>query len=473
MIRLVAYRLFAVSLLLASLTTHANTIKIPLSGTGEVPSSFGLSVNPALLENGEITVGNQKTQQFTITHTGNADSQNIEILSVEVGGQDSYDFSADYAGYNTLNAGSTIDFSVTFTPVTLGYKKAFLRIEHSGENSPHLVLMTGVGIDVPASELRITDNNLDFGTIEVDLNPGQSVNIVTTMTSTIAGQKAAQLVIDHDGSNPTVRVNLQGAVQLPPEPGTDTDPGTDNFTGIPNTDPNALTSPDSITNHNDDGTVNNAVDGRLVTGILVAGTAARPEIFVASADPRMAAGPSGNDSNLDTNSVIISKLTRNGKNWAKNDIVRGLPRSEENHVGNGMQLSANGNTLYIAMGGHTNMGRPSNNFAGLPEYALSAAIVEIDLNQIGDNTYDLPTLDDEDRAGVDDSNDPFGGNNGKNMAILDNNSPVSIYAPGFRNSYDLLLTDDGRMYTVDLAATRTRPAVARKTHSMNQTPSHR
>jgi len=524
MIRLVAYRLFAVSLLLASLTTHANTIKIPLSGTGEVPSSFGLSVNPALLENGEITVGNQKTQQFTITHTGNADSQNIEILSVEVGGQDSYDFSADYAGYNTLNAGSTIDFSVTFTPVTLGYKKAFLRIEHSGENSPHLVLMTGVGIDVPASELRITDNNLDFGTIEVDqnatksvtltnagadgypvinifsafiegdntdsflsdfantvsLNPGQSVNIVTTMTSTIAGQKAAQLVIDHDGSNPTVRVNLQGAVQLPPEPGTDTDPGTDNFTGIPNTDPNALTSPDfltsklnnatlknptsiqfgpngnlyvaerdgyiweyevertstnnSITNHNDDGTVNNAVDGRLVTGILVAGTAARPEIFVASADPRMAAGPSGNDSNLDTN---------------KNDIVRGLPRSEENHVGNGMQLSANGNTLYIAMGGHTNMGRPSNNFAGLPEYALSAAIVEIDLNQIGDNTYDLPTLDDEDRAGVDDSNDPFGGNNGKNMAILDNNSPVSIYAPGFRNSYDLLLTDDGRMYTVD------------------------
>ena len=179
------------------------------------------------------------------------------------------------------------------------------------------------------------------------------------------------------------------------------------------------------------------------------GTANKPEIFVASADPRQAAGPSGNDSNLDTNSVIISKLTKNGNNWSKDDLVRGLPRSEENHVGNGMQLSANGNTLFIAMGGHTNMGIPSNNFAGIPEYAYSAAILEINLGQIGNNTYDLPTLDDEDRPGNVDNNDPFGGNNGKNMAILESNGPVKIYAPGFRNAYDLLLTAQGRMYTVD------------------------
>lgn len=85
----------------------------------------------------------------------------------------------------------------------------------------------------------------------------------------------------------------------------------------------------------------------MVTGILVTGNANNPEIFVASSDPRQAAGPSGNDSNLDTNSVIISKLTKNGNNWSKKDLVRGLPRSEENHVDNGMQLSANGNILYI------------------------------------------------------------------------------------------------------------------------------
>ena len=207
-----------------------------------------------MLENGEIQLGLQKTQQFSITHTGSSDDLNVEILSVEVGGQDSYDFSSDYAGFNTLTAGQTLNFTVTFSPVTLGYKKAFLRIEHSGENSPHLVLMTGVGIDVPASELKITDTRLDFGTSQVDqtnnktltltngggdgyppinifnativgdnadsftsgfantitLNPGQSTNIVASMSSTIAGQKSAQLAIDHDGSNPTIRVDLNG-----------------------------------------------------------------------------------------------------------------------------------------------------------------------------------------------------------------------------------------------------------------------
>ena len=323
------------------------------------------------------------------------------------------------------------------------------------------------------------------------------------MTSTIAGQKEAQLSIEHDGSNPTLRVDLKGTVELAPEPEPE-DP-VDNPNLVTPT-PGGLTAPDflntklqnanpknptslqigpngnlyvaerdgyiweyevtrtntysvtnsdkiglvqSMQNHNDDGSVNNNVKGRLITGILVVGTANKPEIFVASADPRQAAGPSGNDSNLDTNSVIISKLTKNGNNWSKDDLIRGLPRSEENHVGNGMQLSANGNTLFIAMGGHTNMGIPSNNFAGIPEYAYSAAILEINLGQIGNNTYDLPTLDDEDRPGNVDNNDPFGGNNGKNMAILESNGPVKIYAPGFRNAYDLLLTAQGRMYTVD------------------------
>ena len=108
-----------------------------------------------------------------------------------------------------------------------------MRLEYSGENSPHLILLTGVGIDVPASELKITDNDLEFGTIEVDktanktltltnsggngypainifnvlitddntnsfssdfgntitLNPGQSAKIVTNMTSTMPDKK--------------------------------------------------------------------------------------------------------------------------------------------------------------------------------------------------------------------------------------------------------------------------------------------
>ena len=126
--------------------------------------------------------------------------------------------------------------------------------------------------------------------------------------------------------------------------------------------------------------------------------------------------------------------------------MRGLPRSEENHASNGLVLV--GNKIYISVGGHTNHGVPSTNFAQLPEYALSAAVVEIDLGKIN-GTYDLPTLDDEDRAGPNDANDPFGGNNGKNQAKLVPGGPVQIYASGYRNAYDLVMTEAGKLYTFD------------------------
>jgi malectin (di-glucose binding ER protein)/putative metal-binding protein len=209
-----------------------------------------------------------------------------------------------------------------------------------------------------------------------------------------------------------------------------------------------------VPNHDDDGTPNASVTGREVTGILVVGTAANPVIYVASSDPRIGAGSSGTDSNLDTNSGIIHRLTWNGSAWVRFDIVRGLPRSEENHATNGLVLGTGGHTLYVAQAGNTNMGAPSNNFALLPEYALSAAILSVDLDAIGSATYDLPTLDDPSPArntgtpGVD-LNDPFGGNDGANQARLVPGGPVQVYSPGYRNPYDIIINSAGRMYTID------------------------
>lgn len=219
-----------------------------------------------------------------------------------------------------------------------------------------------------------------------------------------------------------------------------------------------------IPNHNDDGKLNTGVITRQVTGILVKGTAATPVIYVSSSDSRIG-GPSG-DKNLDTNSGTVSSLTWNASDstWVKIDLVRGLPRSEENHSGNGMQLNPNTNMLYLAEGGHTNAGSPSTNFAFTCEYALSAAILSIDLNVINKmpvkgsgNTaykYDLLTLDDPTRSNTNgaDVNDPFGGNDGLNQAKIVPGGPVQVFAPGFRNAYDFLITRPGNMYTIDNGA---------------------
>jgi hypothetical protein len=221
-----------------------------------------------------------------------------------------------------------------------------------------------------------------------------------------------------------------------------------------------------IPNHNDDGSLAPSVTTRQVTGILVAGTAAQPVIYVTSSDSRVG-GPNG-DLNLDTNSGILSMLTKNGSAWTKIDLVRGLPRSEENHSSNGMQLDAATNTLLLAQGGNTNAGAPSINFAYTCEYALSAAILSIDLNAINamptqgsGNTaykYDLPTVDDPTRtnSGGKDVNDPFGGNDGLNQARIVPGGPVQIFSPGYRNAYDIVITKTpgkaGRIYTIDNGA---------------------
>ncbi|MFZ5779478.1 MAG: PQQ-dependent sugar dehydrogenase, partial [Pseudomonadota bacterium] len=227
----------------------------------------------------------------------------------------------------------------------------------------------------------------------------------------------------------------------------------------------------AIPNHDDDGALNASITDRQVTGLLVAGTADDPVIYVTSSDPRI-----GNfsDLNLDTNSGILSKLTWDGSDWNKVDLIRGLPRSEENHSPNGMTLSADGTTLYLAQGGNTNNGAPSHFFANTAEYGLAAAVLEIDLaalDAMADKVftyesgatsvykYDLPTLDDptvandgatgnETADGLD-VTDPFGGNDGLNQAILPADAPLRIFATGLRNAYDLVLTQSGRLFTVD------------------------
>ncbi|WP_367871213.1 malectin domain-containing carbohydrate-binding protein [Luteolibacter sp. Populi] len=229
-----------------------------------------------------------------------------------------------------------------------------------------------------------------------------------------------------------------------------------------------------IPNYDDDGTLNTTLHTRQATGLMVSGTAESPVIYVTSSDPRVGAGSAG-DLNLDTNSGVISRLTKNGANWEKVDIVRGLPRSEENHAVNGLSFDPTGTKLLLAVGGSTNAGGPSNNFAFACEDALSAAVLSIDIAAIeampiltdGNGTkyiYDLPTVNDPNPARADavpgsadhaDVNDPFGGNDGLNQAKLVPGGPVQIFSSGFRNPYDVLVATTpgraGKIYTIDNA----------------------
>ncbi|MDP5172875.1 MAG: malectin domain-containing carbohydrate-binding protein [Bacteroidia bacterium] len=230
----------------------------------------------------------------------------------------------------------------------------------------------------------------------------------------------------------------------------------------------------NIPNHNDDG-ASNSGNNREATGLTVAGTAANPIIYVTSSDSRIG-GPSG-DQNLDTNSGVITRLSWNGSSWVVVDLVRGLPRSEENHATNGLEfVTINGTDfLIVSQGGHTNAGSPSDNFAWTTEYALSAAVLSVNLTMLEampiltdgarSYIYDLPTLDDPTRANAngvadpDDPNyngidvgDPWGGNDGLNQAMIVLNGPVQVFSGGYRNTYDLVVTQSGAVFATDNGA---------------------
>src|SRR5690606_173806 len=71
----------------------------------------------------------------------------------------------------------------------------------------------------------------------------------------------------------------------------------------------------NIPNHYDNGELFTAYVQRQVTGIVATGTAANPILYICSSDPRIGGGGELGDINLDTNSGMISKLTKTGSTW--------------------------------------------------------------------------------------------------------------------------------------------------------------
>jgi len=385
---------------------------------------------PSSVDFGTVVTGNSGTETVTLTNLGVSGDPSIDVSDVSVTGTDAGDFTAGSASQTTLAPGESANIPVTFTPSDAQAKAATLEVSHSGNNSPLTVDLSGEGVsDVPVG----------FGSSQLDLS-GVAVDSINNPTSLQFGPDGRLYVSQQNGIIYAFEVERTASNDY-------------EATSVET----ITTIKDDIPNHNDDGAYNSQ-NIRQVTGITVTGTASQPVLYVSSSDWRISTGNTNppNES-LDTNSGVVSKLTATDSGWDHTMLVRGLPRSEENHAPNGLALDEQNGTLYLAEGGHTNMGTPSNFFSDIPEYAYSGAILSIDLSEVKSmsekdaaNTdvqylYDLPTLNPNQTA----TDGPFGGLDGDNMAVLEQSSPVQIHAPGFRNPYDVHLTEDGQLYSVD------------------------
>ncbi|MEO1712678.1 MAG: T9SS type A sorting domain-containing protein, partial [Bacteroidota bacterium] len=110
------------------------------------------------------------------------------------------------------------------------------------------------------------------------------------------------------------------------------------------------------------------------------------------------------------------------------DVVINLPRSAKDHLTNSMKFGPDG-ALYFLQGGNSAMGRADGTWSNREERVLSAALLRLDVDNLPNN---LPIDAKSDQGG--------------NYNPYAQGAPLTLYATGIRNAYDLVWHTNGELY---------------------------
>jgi Abnormal spindle-like microcephaly-assoc'd, ASPM-SPD-2-Hydin len=121
-----------------SLTNNApgSPLSIPVSGTG-VAATFLLGANPSSIAFGNVSIGNNKSMNVTLTNNGNS---NITVSGVTPTGT-GITTSGVSSGL-TLTPNQTATLTVMFTPTTNGTFPGSVSVASNATNSPAVISLT-------------------------------------------------------------------------------------------------------------------------------------------------------------------------------------------------------------------------------------------------------------------------------------------------------------------------------------------
>ena len=110
------------------------------------------------------------------------------------------------------------------------------------------------------------------------------------------------------------------------------------------------------------------------------------------------------------------------------DVLVNLPRSAKDHLSNSIAFGPDG-ALYFTQGSNSAMGKADKTWNLREEHLLNAAVLRLDLGKLTTLPLDVKTSE-----------------GGGNYNPYSANAPLTIYASGVRNAYDLLWHSNGKLY---------------------------
>lgn len=159
-----------------SITSNApgSPLKIALSGTGVATQAL-LTISPTSVAFGNVSVGGSGNQTVTLTNPGNA-TLNITAASITGSG-----YSMTLAP-TSINAGSNISFTVTFTPTSAGSAPGSISITSNAPNSPATIALSGTGTQ---PQISANPTTVSFGTVTVGNSNSQPITLTNNGNATL------------------------------------------------------------------------------------------------------------------------------------------------------------------------------------------------------------------------------------------------------------------------------------------------